>query len=41
LQAQSAPGDSGGPLFIVTPNGLVQIGTVIGGQYRIGPPAAT
>jgi subtilase-type serine protease len=36
LQAQSAPGDSGGPLFIVTPNGLVQIGTVIGGQVPSG-----
>jgi subtilase-type serine protease len=36
LQAQSAPGDSGGPLFIVTPNGLVQIGTVIGGQSPSG-----
>jgi outer membrane autotransporter protein len=30
LQAQPASGDSGGPLFLVTPNGLVQIGTVIG-----------
>src|SRR5262249_54902303 len=36
LQAQVGPGDSGGPLFIMTPNGLVQIGTVIGGQVPSG-----
>ncbi|WP_194164559.1 autotransporter domain-containing protein [Microvirga thermotolerans] len=31
LQAQPGRGDSGGPLFLVTDKGLVQIGTVIGG----------
>ncbi|WP_210324645.1 autotransporter outer membrane beta-barrel domain-containing protein [Microvirga alba] len=36
LQAQPGPGDSGGPLFIATPNGLVQIGTVIGGGNGYG-----
>ena len=30
MQASPAPGDSGGPVFLVTPQGLIQIGTVIG-----------
>ncbi|WP_162559426.1 autotransporter domain-containing protein [Microvirga sp. 17 mud 1-3] len=36
LQGQPGPGDSGGPLFLVTENGLVQIGTVIGGGNGYG-----
>lgn len=32
LEGGVASGDSGGPLFIVTANGLVEIGTVIGGS---------
>ncbi|MBZ6075420.1 autotransporter outer membrane beta-barrel domain-containing protein [Microvirga puerhi] len=36
LQGQPGPGDSGGPLFLVTENGLVQIGTVIGGGSGYG-----
>ncbi|MCB8822261.1 autotransporter domain-containing protein, partial [Microvirga rosea] len=36
LQGQPGPGDSGGPLFLVTENGLVQIGTVIGGGDGYG-----
>lgn len=36
LQGQPGPGDSGGPLFLVTQNGLVQIGTVIGGGNGYG-----
>ena len=30
LQGSPAPGDSGGPIFLVTERGLVQIGTVVG-----------
>ncbi|MFC4173743.1 autotransporter outer membrane beta-barrel domain-containing protein [Microvirga sp. GCM10011540] len=30
LQGSPGPGDSGGPLFLITEDGLVQIGTVIG-----------
>jgi subtilase-type serine protease len=36
LEAEPAGGDSGGPLFIVTEKGLVQIGTVIGGTDGYG-----
>jgi subtilase-type serine protease len=36
FEAQPDSGDSGGPLFIMTPNGLVQIGTLIGGVRGYG-----
>lgn len=35
-QAGTAPGDSGGPLFLVTDEGLILIGTLVGG-YSTGP----
>ncbi len=36
-----AGGDSGGPLFLVTPNGLIEIGTVIGGRNSFNPSLPT
>ena len=39
LEGGVAGGDSGGPLFLVTANGLVEIGTVIGGSNPFGKDA--
>ncbi len=39
LEGGVGGGDSGGPMFIVTPNGLVEIGTVVGGANSDGRPA--
>lgn len=36
LQGEPSAGDSGGPLFLVTEQGLIQIGTVVGGQDGYG-----
>ncbi|MGV6871156.1 autotransporter domain-containing protein [Pseudochelatococcus sp. B33] len=36
LQGEPGAGDSGGPMFLVTEQGLIQIGTVIGGSDGYG-----
>jgi subtilase-type serine protease len=38
LEGSTVPGDSGSPVFIMSENGFVQIGVLMGGQNPLAPP---
>jgi outer membrane autotransporter protein len=38
LEGSTVPGDSGSPVFIMSENGLVQIGVLMGGSNPLAPP---
>jgi outer membrane autotransporter protein len=38
LEGSTVPGDSGSPVFIMSENGLVQIGVLMGGSNPLSPP---